>query len=215
MNNEQYDFARKILNRKKINLDITHRCPLECQRCQRFLRFTSKGLKVPGKDLAVKDFQKIINHFSHINFCGQVSDPVHHPKFITFLKMLYEQYKTVSIHHATAAKPMHWYEKAFETHPSALWWFGIDGLPNESHIYRINQDGEKLFEIMKLAATILYQKPIWQYIVFNYNEDHIEEARKMAKDAGVKFMLLYSSRWLPVNDSYRPKNPEYSLDLKK
>ena len=68
-----------MLRRTSVNLDITHRCPLECPRCQRFTSFTSKGLKVPGEDMSLKDFNKVVNHFQHINFCGQVSDPVHHP----------------------------------------------------------------------------------------------------------------------------------------
>jgi acetolactate synthase small subunit len=45
-----------LFNRRGINIDITHRCPLECKRCQRFTSFTSKGLKVPGEDLSIEDF---------------------------------------------------------------------------------------------------------------------------------------------------------------
>jgi hypothetical protein len=44
-----------LFNRRGINIDITHRCPLECKRCQRFTSFTSKGLKVPGEDLSVDE----------------------------------------------------------------------------------------------------------------------------------------------------------------
>lgn len=201
-----------MLRRKAVNLDITHRCPLECPRCQRFTSFTSKGLKVPGVDMSLKDFNKVVNHFQHINFCGQVSDPVHHPKFIEFLKLLHENNSSVSVHHATAAKPRSWYPKAFKANPNARWWFGIDGLPNESHKYRINQDGEKLFDIMVEAKQYLRQLPVWQYIVFKYNENHIDEAHEMAKEAGVQFMVVNSSRWLGDNDEYKPSK-EHSLSL--
>lgn len=70
------DVSVEMLQRKAINLDITHRCPLECERCQRFTSFTEKGLKVPGKDISIKRFQMILDHFNHLNFCGQISDPV-------------------------------------------------------------------------------------------------------------------------------------------
>ena len=63
----------KFLKRNNVNLDITHRCPLACERCQRFTSFTSQGKKVPGEDISLENFQKIIDHFTHINFCGQVS----------------------------------------------------------------------------------------------------------------------------------------------
>jgi len=209
------DVSVEMLQRKAINLDITHRCPLECERCQRFTSFTEKGLKVPGKDISIKRFQMILDHFNHLNFCGQISDPVHHPKFIEILSMIYnhKDAKSSSVHHASAAKPMKWYPKAFEANPKTRWWFGIDGLPKDSNKYRTNQDGEKLFEIVKVAATILKQKPVWQYIVFSYNEDNIKEAHNMAKDIGAEFMLINSSRWISEDDPLRPKNREHSLML--
>jgi len=201
-----------MLQRNAVNLDITHRCPLECPRCQRATSFTSKGLKVPGHDMSVIEFTKIVEHFKHINFCGQVSDPVHHPKFAEFLEILYEAGTSVSVHHATGAKPRRWYPKAFQANPNARWWFGIDGLPGESHKYRINQDGQKLFDIMVESIPYLKQLPVWQYIVFKYNQDHIEEAHNMAKEAGVQFMVVNSSRWLNGEDEYRPTK-EHSLSL--
>lgn len=204
-----------FFGRKGVNLDITHRCPLECERCQRFTSFTSKGLKVPGSDISIENFKIILDHFEHLNFCGQVSDPVHHPKFIEILSLIYnhKDRKSSSVHHASAAKPMKWYPKAFEANPNTRWWFGIDGLPKDSNKYRTNQDGEKLFEILKVAAGILKQKPVWQYIVFSYNEDDIKEAHNMAKDVGAEFMLINSSRWMGDDDPLKPKNPEYSLQL--
>ena len=206
------DFT-KLFQRYSINLDITHRCPLECVCYQRYSSFTSKGLKVPGEDLSIDNYAKVIKYFKHINFCGQVSDPVHHPKFITFLEMAYENGNSVSIHHASAAKPEKWYKKAFEANTRARWTFGIDGLPEESNMYRINQDGEKLFRVMQTARPILEQKPVWQYIVFSYNENNIEEAVRMAKEIDVKFMLLYSSRWRGSKDPLKPKNEKLSLNL--
>ena len=215
MNSEETKIALHILNRRSINLDITHRCPLECPRCQRATSFTFNGLKVPGKDLSMKDFKKILDYFDHINFCGQVSDPVHHPQFIRFLEITREMNKSCHVHHASAGKPYEWYDKAFIANPNARWFFGIDGLPQESHFYRINQDGEKLFNIMKNAKKYLKHTPVWQYIVFRYNENNIEKAEQLAKDINVRFMVLHSSRWLGEDDPYRPLNPEYSLDLRK
>ena len=50
-----------FFTRKGINLDISHRCSLECLRCQRTRYYTSKGKKVPGEDLSLTDFKKIIH----------------------------------------------------------------------------------------------------------------------------------------------------------
>ena len=86
------------------------------------------------------------------------------------------------------------------------WVFGIDGLPKDSCMYRINQDGEKLFDIMLESKKHLNTTPMWQYIIFSYNEKDVDEARKMAQDNGVNFSLCYSSKWLNENDPYMPKD---------
>ena len=193
----------------KINLDITHRCTLQCQRCNRAI-FASRGLKVPGEDMTMENFKKIIDYFEEVYFCGQISDPIFHPQFIEFLKLLKGR-KTV-IHTAASHKKEEWYRKAFEANTDAYWTFGIDGLPKDSHKYRINQDGEHLFKMACMAAKIV-DKVKWQYIVFNYNENDIEEARQMAKDNNLVFEVQKSSRFWE-DDPLMPKNKEYYIERK-
>ena len=36
-----------------------------------------------------------------------------------------------------------------------VWYFALDGLPEESHKYRINQDGRQVWEVMKMGAEII------------------------------------------------------------
>ena len=54
------------------------------------------------------------------------------------------------------------------------------------------------------AKNILTKAPIWQYIVFKYNEIHQRQARKMAKENGLRFVIMKSSRWLSKNDPLMP-----------
>ena len=49
----------------KINLDITHRCTLQCQRCNRAI-FAARGQSVPGEDMSIYNFKKILNFFENI-----------------------------------------------------------------------------------------------------------------------------------------------------
>ena len=193
----------------KINLDITHRCTLQCQRCNRAI-FAARGLKVPGEDMTMENFKKIIDYFEEVYFCGQISDPIFHPQFIEFLKLLKGR-KTI-IHTAASHKKEEWYKKAFEANTGAYWTFGIDGLPKDSHKYRINQDGEHLFKMACMAAKIV-DKVKWQYIVFSYNENNIEEARQMAKDNNMIFEVQKSSRFWE-GDPLMPKNEKYYIKRK-
>ena len=195
-----------FFNRKhrSLNIDITHRCPLECLRCGRQSSFRNHGKKVPGEDMSLEDFNKITNYFPNISFCGQYSDPIHHPKFIDILTICKEKNIDTEIHVASSLKPEEFYINAFKSNPNARWIFGIDGLPNESHIYRVNQDGEKLFKIMLEAKKYLKNKPVWQYIIFKYNQDHIDEAMQIAKENDLNFLIINSSRWWNSDDHLIP-----------
>ena len=208
------DIAFYRRSKKGINIDISNRCPLECMRCQRQTNFTLEGRKVYGRDATMDEIRKLSDYFSSFNFCGQLSDPVHHPKFIEILDYLYKKDIQVTVHNASSQKPMKWYIKAFQAHPKAKWIFAIDGLPEESNMYRINQDGEKMFEVAKEAKKHLKQTPSWQYIVFSYNEHNLEKAKQMAIDEGLMFIVLHSSRWMNEDDPLRPKQKEYNLGYK-
>lgn len=202
-----------FFKRRRLNIDITHRCALECPNCQRQTQFTSKGIKVPGYDMTMDDFIKITSFFKSINFSGQLSDPVHHPKFIEILEYCYKNKIEAIVHNASSLKPHHWYIKAFKANPLAKWIFGIDGLPEQSHTYRINQDGKKLYDLMVESKKYLKRLPVWQYLVFAYNEHNIEKAQDMARNDGVTFMLLQSSRWIRESDPLRPSK-KYDMSKK-
>jgi len=171
-----------------------------------------EGVKVPGENMPWGDFLKIADFFKSLTFCGQISDPIFHPKMIEMLKYCYDNNIPIDLSTAASHKPIKWYEKAFAANIKAKWMFGIDGLPKDSHKYRINQDGEKLFEMAKLCAKMGLDSR-WQYLVFNYNENDIETCRKMAKDNNIKFDVKYSGRWAK-DDIYKPNNPNHYLSSK-
>ena len=191
--------------KKSINLDISYRCTLECPKCRR--QQSLKRLGNYGHDISIENFKKILLYFDRLNFCGSISDPVMHPKFIEFLSLSINH--KVKISTAVSQKSMRWYESALESNPKAEWHFGLDGLPEESHLYRINQNGTKLFEVMKLAASMGI-KTYWQYIVFKYNQDHIDQAKDMAKNYGIIFKEQHSSRW-DIDDPYKPDEERHYI----
>lgn len=198
--------------KRGLNIDISYRCPLECYACERQRKYRNNGLKVPGRDMTYEQFEKVSKTFHKITFAGNLSDPIANPDFPAFLRLCYEQKKSVNVMTAASHRSLEWYKKAFEACPTARWTFGIDGLPEESCLYRINQDGEKVFEAMKMCAKMGLQTK-WQYIIFKYNQDHIEEAKKMANEIGVVFELVYSARFSGVNDPYRPTKNEITTRL--
>lgn len=188
-----------FFNRKAINIDIGFRCALQCPRCQR--QYLDK---IPGKDISMEEIETLANHFNRFVFCGQLSDPVHHPKFIEIIKYLGSRNREVDIHNASSTKPEKWYIEAFKANPDAQWTFGIDGLPHTSHQYRINQDGEKLFNIMIKSKDYLKTTPYWQVIKFSYNKDDIDDCKELAWKNELGFILIDSSRWEDEWDYLKP-----------
>ena len=191
-----------MLDRKSLNIDLSHRCSLECPKCQRQTEWRNKGDKVPGRDITISEIKRLVKFFNKIYFCGQLSDPIHHPNFVEILKLCKDT--DVVIHNSSSHKPRDYFIECFKANPNAHWIFGIDGLPEESHKYRINQDGEKLFKVMLEAKKYLSYSPTWQMIAFSYNEHNIEKCKKMAADHGLGFLLTESSRWVGEEDVYRP-----------
>ena len=182
---------------KPVNLDITHRCPLQCPTCVRQSIWYDENRHLCN-DMLVEDLQKFIDSgFTYLEFCGQQSDPMAHPNILEFISMCYSI--TLDIHTATSHKKKEFYEEAFyRSGMKTKWIFGLDGLPKESHKHRINQDGVHLYKMMKLGASMGINVK-WQYIVFNYNQDHIEQAKKMSNDDGIEFGLAFSDRWDNTN----------------
>lgn len=208
---KNFKLRRRINPPRHINLDITPYCNLKCPGCHR-QKIYSDG-EVPGEVMSVKNFEKIADYFDKIYLCGQVSDPSFHPDLKSLLEVVVSKNKRVAVSIASSWRQPLWFEELFNysaQHSNNISWvFGIDGLPKDSHKYRKNQDGEKLFSMMELCASKGIQTS-WQYIAFNYNENDIEEAKMLAKQIGVTFKLIKSCRWESKHglDKYKPNNPD-------
>jgi MoaA/NifB/PqqE/SkfB family radical SAM enzyme len=193
---------------KKIVIDASNKCSLQCSKCGREW-YRNNKIKVPGELLTINRFKKLIEYFDeYVEFCGQLSDATMNPYLPEFLSILYDKKIPSKVSTAATYRNKDWYLKCFNLNPNTEWVFGIDGLPEDSHLYRKNQDGIKLYEIMKLGASIGL-KIKWQYIVFRYNENDIDQAMKMAQEIGVIFELNISSRWEGFNDPLIPLNSRY------
>jgi molybdenum cofactor biosynthesis enzyme MoaA len=196
------------MNNSKIHVEITHRCRLQCHKC---LRNINPSILQGKSDISLEDFDKISKYFKKIIFCGSISDPIYHPQFQDILKICRENGNKIFIDTNGSGKSLSWWHETFSVVQEANWNFSLDGLPNTSFIYRVNQDGEQVFEAMKLG-TQLGANITWKYIVFSYNENDIQSAHVLANNNGMKFKLVKSSRWLN-NDPFTPKNKDLYVQL--
>jgi len=190
---------------RMLNMDITNKCRLQCPSCDRQI---DRSMVERARDITLEDYEKIIETFRAVEFCGQIGDPIYHPQFIELLEMSHGLDR-FEVSTNGSGKKMEWWKEVFKRcPPKTVWRFALDGLPNESHIYRINQDGEAVWKVMRLGAS-MGCNIVWQYIPFRYNENHIDEASKMAADAGIDFLLKISNRH-PVG--LEPLDPNLRMD---
>lgn len=187
-------WIKKHLNNKWLNIEITAKCTLLCPQCKRITFLSLNDGNFPGKDLTPQQFRKIIKHFNKITFCGQLSDPIFGEHFIELLKICHHHEIATRVLTAATGKKELFYREAFAANPNAQWTFGIDGPPYLSSRYRVNQNGEFIFEIMKLAKQMTQKGTFWQYIIFPWNEQYIEECKQKAKEIGLEILFIQSER---------------------
>ena len=195
--------ALQEIRYRRLNIETTPRCTLECSMCKRTTYFALHNTKVvPGDDLTPDNFKKILKFFKGpILFSGQISDPIFNKHFIELLKLSGKSYKrgdkilhrSVNINTAATGRKKSWYEKAFLANPNAIWTFGIDGPPHLSHKYRVNQKGEFLFEMMKMAR-LMGIRTHWQYIIFDYNKKYMNECKQLARKYSIPIFFIKSRR---------------------
>lgn len=187
------EYKVRNFRQKDLNIETTPICTLLCSQCKR-TTFIDLNDRVPiGKDITPKQFEKLINYFNQITFCGQLSDPVFNKDFLKLLEMCAKVGVSTRVLTAATGRSEDWYKRAFEIHPKAKWTFGIDGPPEISHKYRVNQDGVFLFKMMVLAKS-MGLKVFWQYIIFPWNEKYVEKCKRKAKKLGIQIEFIVSER---------------------
>ena len=196
------------------NLDMCSKCVLECPGCQR-QDIRSKNKIKNSKSISINNFRKLVDYFSAINMCGQISDPVYHSKFKEILAITNE-YPDKKFRVSTAAhqKNIDWYKDAYSIHgDNVSWRFGLDNLPGEVPEYRIKQNSELVFEAMFLGAK-LSKKVEWQFIVLDFNQHKIEKAKQIAKNNNVDLIFIISDRLRNNSRSPKELRDKYSAGAK-
>lgn len=178
-----------------LNIDVTNKCMLGCRWCHRSNKEEAEYMNFKIKnsyDIPLDSFRKLCDFFQDdIVLCGQISDPIFHPKLDELLKIMKDEYPDKRFIIATAAnlRNIEQYKKLFElTGKNTVWRFGLDGLPDTSFIYRKRQNSQLVYDAMLLAASSGIETE-WHYIIFNYNKHQIEQAQQIAQENNIYFYL--------------------------
>jgi MoaA/NifB/PqqE/SkfB family radical SAM enzyme len=185
---------------KGISVDATNICPLQCPYCPRQKEIFKQKIRT-SKMMPLGDFRKMISFCDNrIRICGQMSDPIYHPQFLSIIKETQKHlHKKFSFHTNGTRKKMSWWKSVFENSKfNVRFVFGLDGTDQEtSNIYRVNTRHDEVMEVMKLGVSMGVDI-VWQFIVFKHNEHQVEDAIRIAQENKLILEIIKSDKFDPV-----------------
>jgi MoaA/NifB/PqqE/SkfB family radical SAM enzyme len=183
---------------KRIDLEITRKCPIDCPMCPRTTGKNKKDkwmLDHISLD-AIRNITKI-KSLDFVSICGIYGDGIYHPKFHEILQIIKDSPVRVNIETNGAHRTQAWWEKCenlFKENDSVT--FSIDGLEKNNHIYRINTNWDSIMIGVKTLRRVCPNiKLIWKWIYFKYNQYDTLEGYKLSKELGFdSFEIVESAR---------------------
>ena len=177
---------------RHIEFDLTAKCNASCPQCSRTkISFDNIYNKNEITALLVKQWlpKEVLINLELISFKGTFSEPV--------LAFINNTTANISIHtNGSLKKPDWWANLAVITKKRTKVIFGIDGLEDTHHIYRINTSFSKIIE-NATAFISAGGDAIWQFICFKHNEHQINDAKQMSEVLGFsKFFILNNDRFV-------------------
>jgi pyruvate-formate lyase-activating enzyme len=178
----------------KIDIELTTKCNLSCPFCQKHEH------KPEIADLSEKIWSNLpFNDIEEIVVCGSYGDPFWYPKIQRFIEQMLTYAGHCKINFNTNGNMFdaRWWFNLGERFKNYDFWvqFGLDGLTQEVYQkYRVHGNYEQVLTNM-LAYTNGGGKAIWQWIVFEHNQQTVEIARGISEKLGVKFQPIMSYKY--------------------
>ena len=193
---------------KSVHLELTERCQAACPMCPR-----TGNTRLTNAELSLEDIKSIFNpefikQLDHINMCGNFGEPIVAKDCLEIIKYFRECSDTIFITmntNAGARTPEWWTQLAKVIDNKGFVIFGIDGLEDTNHIYRV---GVKYQNIINAAKAFIAAggNAKWDFIVFAHNEHQVEEARSLSKEMGfIEFRVKKSYRYIYDKEKWNSK----------
>jgi MoaA/NifB/PqqE/SkfB family radical SAM enzyme len=134
-----------------------------------------------------------------INFCGTVGDPCTAPNFIDVVKVVKSKNPNIRLSISTNGGmrgPAWWTRLALALDKSDVVTFGIDGLEDTNHIYRVGVKWNKLMDNVS-AFINAGGTADWQMIMFKHNEHQHDQVKALSEQLKFRsFFKAYNHRFM-------------------
>ena len=195
----------KFEDLRRLEIEPTNTCQARCPQC---LRTPADGsvnrtlkdelsLAVIKQQIPVEFWQQLTS----INFQGSTGDALAYPDLVELIRYMKQHTQAqFSIHtNGGLGSRSTWQGLAEILDADDKVIFGIDGLADTNHLYRVAVD---FATVVKNATTFITAGGTahWQYITFKHNQHQVAEAEQLSKDLGFKsFYLRTSGRFTNTN----------------
>jgi MoaA/NifB/PqqE/SkfB family radical SAM enzyme len=192
---------------KTVHLEITNKCQASCPMCARNMYSGIENPWLKETEITIEKFKEwfsvdFIKQLDRLYMCGNLGDAIVAKDTLEVFRYLREINNNIvlSLHTNGSARSSEWWLSLAELKVDVT--FGIDGLVDTHHLYRVGTDFEK---IIKNAKTFIDAggEAKWHMLIFDHNKHQIEQCRQMSKELGFKDFAekdtaRFKSPWVPV-----------------
>ena len=190
----------QVNNVTEIDLECTTFCNLKCPECNRTTDKNNLSSILNTTHITLENCKtwfkptELIN-LTDVRFCGAIDEALMNPELTDILDFFLDEFKIKYIDIRTngaVRTPAFWTNLVNHLPTNHMIVFGLDGLEDTNHIYRVGAKWEKIINNAK-AFISAGGNASWQFIEFEHNKHQIEEAKQLAKELGFKEFRLVSS----------------------
>ena len=198
---------------KDIHLEVTSKCQARCPMCPRRISGGMLNPLIELNEITLEQFKEwfkpdFVKQLNSLFMCGNLGDPIIAQDTLEIFQYLKDENPDIQLkmHTNGSARTTEWWRGVARMNVKTT--FGIDGMGDTHHLYRISTDWHKIIENAK-AFIEEGGEAEWHMLAFKHNEHQIEECRKLSQDMGfVNFSVKHTSRftsnkWPALDDEGR------------
>lgn len=183
-----------------MHVELTSRCTLSCPGCPRTWFSEKFNRSFPKQDLDLEEFIKFLDcdagrKIERFLLSGNHGDPIYYPKLFEFIDHFRStKYFRISTGGGLQTKKF-WENLAKRLTDRDTFYFSIDGLEHDNHLYRRNSEWASIIEAVDIMRTQSSAKIVWKSLIFSYNQNEIEQMRELAESKGLTFIASKTARF--------------------
>ena len=181
-----------LSNIKLIHMETSNICNAACPMCLRelpyFINSVPKKKSLTLEQVKALFSDSFIQNLDKMFMSGNYGDPACAPEAIEIMEHFRQlnSSMTLGFHSNGGVRDKAWWArlgKLMSDPERDYCAFGIDGLADTNHIYRVNTRFDKILENVQSfidAGGVAH----WHYLIFEHNEHQVQEAKALAKELG-------------------------------